>query len=78
MTTPQTAGPRSDGSKSLAKESKAGLITSFVVGTVALAVLGFIDREVDVTTLPGWLQGAGTYVVATVTGLATAYVKKNR
>lgn len=78
-TNPATsAGPNRDGSKSLASESKAGLATSFVVGLVALAVLGFIDKNVDVASLPGWLQGAATYAIATVSGLATAYVKKNR
>jgi Mg/Co/Ni transporter MgtE len=73
-----TAGPNSDGSKSLAKESKTGLLTSFATGVIALAVLGFAQDKVDVTSLPGWLQGAATYVLATVTGLAAAYVKKNR
>lgn len=81
MTNPnpaRTAGPNADGSKSLAKESKAGLAVSFGTGLLALAVLGFLDEKVDVSSFPGWLQGAATYAVATITGLATAYVKKNR
>lgn len=75
---PATAGPNADGFKSLAKESKAGLAVSFLTGAAALAVLGFLDQKVDVSTFPGWLQGAATYVVAGAAGLATAYLKKNR
>lgn len=78
MTQPETAGPNGDGSKTLAKESKAGLAVSFITGVAALAVLGFVGEKVDVATLPGWLQGTATYVLATVVGLATAYAKKNR
>jgi hypothetical protein len=81
MTNPNpanVAGPNADGSKSLAKESKAGLAVSFATGLAALAILGFLDQKVDVSSLPGWLQGAATYAVATITGLATAYAKKNR
>lgn len=78
MTNPVTAGPNQDGSKSLAKESKAGLAVSFIVSAAALAALGWIDGNVDVATLPGWLQGAAAYAVGGVTGLLTAYLKKNR
>lgn len=75
---PATAGPNNDGSKSLAPESKAGLAVAFLTGLAALAVLGFLDQKVDVSSFPGWLQGAATYAVAAITGLATAYAKKNR
>lgn len=81
MTNPNpatSAGPNRDGSKSLAKESKAGIAVTFLTGAAALAVLGFLDQKVDVSTFPGWLQGAATYVVAGIAGLATAYAKKNR
>jgi len=78
MTTPETAGPNSDGSKSLAKESKAGLAVSFVTSVGALALLGLIQDKVDVSSFPGWAQAAAATAVSTVVGLLTAYAKRNR
>jgi hypothetical protein len=78
MTTPETAGPNSDGSKSLAKESKAGLAVSFVTSVGALALLGLIQDKVDVSSFPGWAQAAAATAVSTVVGLLTAYTKRNR
>jgi hypothetical protein len=79
MTTPEmTAGPRNDGSKSLAKESKWGLGIQFLGTTAALGALGWINSNVDVSTFPGWAQAAGASALATVVGLLTAYTKKNR
>ena len=78
MTTPETAGPSGDGSKSLASESKAGLAASFVTSTAALALLGLIQDKVNVATFPGWAQAAGASALATIVGLLTAYSKKNR
>lgn len=77
MTQPETAGPNRDGSKSLAKESKAGLLVTFALTTAATAVLGYLN-VLDLTTLPGWAAGAATYALTTVAGFLTAYVKKNR
>lgn len=71
------AGPNRDGSKSLAKESKVGLATSFVLAVAATAALGALGN-LDLSTVPGWAAGAATYAVATVGGLLAAYVKKNR
>jgi hypothetical protein len=79
MTNPaEVAGPNRDGSHSLAKESKVGVLTTFLLGTALLGIQGWIDGNVDVATLPGWLQGAASYAVAGVTGLIAAYLKKNR
>lgn len=75
--TPETAGPNGDGSKSLAKESKVGLLVTFALTTAATAVLGYLN-VLDLTTLPGWAAGAATYAVSTGVGVLTAYVKRNR
>jgi hypothetical protein len=77
VTSPETAGPQGDGFKSLAKESRAGLLTSFVLTLLATAALGALDT-LDLTTLPGWLTGAATYGVTTLAGTLTAYLKRNR
>jgi hypothetical protein len=78
MNAPENDGPNRDGSKSLAAESKAGLAVAFLTSVGATALLGLIQDKVDVTTFPGWAQNAGTLAVATVVGLLTAYIKKNR
>lgn len=74
---PRTAGPNSDGSKSLAKESKAG-----VAVTVALTILGTGAVQwlsnLDTSTWSGWWAGTAVAAVAGVTGLITAWLKKNR
>lgn len=72
-----TNGPKGDGSSSLAKESKVGQATTFVVTVLATAALGYAG-QLDLSTLPGWAAGAGVYALSTVTGLLAAYVKKNR
>lgn len=72
-----TAGPNRDGSKSLAPESKAGLIVSFGLSVAGTALLGYLN-QLDLTTLPGWLGGAATYAVAGIGGAVTAYLKRNR
>lgn len=71
------AGPARDGSKSLAKESKAGLAVSFILAIAATAILGALNT-LDVTTLPGWAQAAGVLAISHVSGLLTAYLKANR
>jgi len=73
----ETAGQNRDGSKSLAKESKVGLATTFLLTIAATAVLGKLE-VLDLTTVPGWAAGAATYAVTTLAGLVAAYLKKNR
>ncbi len=58
MTQPETAGPNRDGSQSLARESRFGLIIQFVLTVLATAVLGYATN-LDLSTLPGWAAGAG-------------------
>lgn len=77
MTTPQTAGPNGDGSRSLAAESRAGVITSGVVFFV-LQVLVQGLSSVDTSDWSGWWVPVATGGIASATGLVTAYLKRNR
>jgi hypothetical protein len=78
MTNPATtAGPNADGSKSLAKESKAGVITTgvvfFVLQTLAQGLSGL-----DTSDWSGWWVPVVTGGIASAVGLITAYLKRNR
>lgn len=73
----ETAGPNRDGSKSLASESKAGLLVQLALTSLATGAIGFLG-DLDLSTLPGWAVSTATAAAATVAGLLTAYVKKNR
>lgn len=77
MTQPLTAGPNRDGSKSLARESRYGFAASFVATLLITAGLGWL-ADLDLSSVPGWAAGAVAYAAATLTGLGTAYVTKNR
>jgi hypothetical protein len=72
-----TAGPNNDGSKSLAKESKVGVVTTLVLSALATGAIGYLGN-LDLSTLPGWATATATTAVASVIGLLSAYVKKNR
>jgi hypothetical protein len=73
----QTAGPTRDGAKSLAKESKVGLAVSFLITTLATGVLGWLTN-LDTSHWSGWWASVGVAAVGTVTGLISAYLKRNR
>jgi len=77
MTTPETAGPNRDGSKSLAPESKVGNLVNGAVTAVAL-YLGDWLAELDVTPLPDALEPLAIGGVATLVGLLASWLKKNR
>lgn len=77
MTSPEVAGPNRDGSKSLAKESKVGIVTTLVLTALAQGAIGYLG-DLDLSTLPGWAVGTATAAVASLVGLLTAYQKKNR
>jgi predicted CDP-diglyceride synthetase/phosphatidate cytidylyltransferase len=78
MTNPATtAGPNADGSKSLAKESKVGLVISFLVTTLATGALGWLTN-LDTSHWSGWWASVAVAAVGTVIGLITAYLKRNR
>lgn len=73
----KTAGPNGDGSKSLASESKAGLLVSLLVFG---AVQGAVDAlsSLDLNGQSGWWVSLANAGIATVVGLGTAWLKKNR
>jgi hypothetical protein len=77
MTSPSVNGPNGDGSRSLAKESKAGLAVTFLLtaaGTVALQAL----TNLDTSSWQEWWAPLGVAAVSTGIGLLTAWLKKNR
>jgi hypothetical protein len=76
MSNAETAGPNGDGSKSLAKESKVGVLVSFVTTAAVTGAIGYLGN-LDLSTLPGWLTATATAAVAALIGLGSAYVKKN-
>jgi fatty acid desaturase len=71
------AGQNGDGSKSLAKESKAGLAVAFVVTTILQALAQGLG-SLDTTSWSGWWVPLATTGIGVVSGLITAYLKKNR
>lgn len=77
MTNPRTSGPNGDGSKSLAPESKAGVITSGVVFFVLQALVTGLTT-LDTSNWSGWWVPLVTGAIASVIGLITAYLKRNR
>lgn len=66
----------SDGSKSLAKESKVGLAVSFALTLLATAGLSWLTN-LDTSQWSGWWAAAGVSTVSTVAGLLSAYLKRN-
>lgn len=78
MTNPATtAGPNNNGSKSLAKESKVGLIVAFLTTTLATGVLGWLTN-LDTSHWTGWWASVAVAAVGTAIGLVSAYLKRNR
>lgn len=76
-----TAGPRGDGSNSLAKESKVGvavgLVTTLVVDGVVDGLLEAV-QNVDTSGWTGWWTTLASAALGTITGLLAAYKKRNR
>jgi hypothetical protein len=77
MSTPATAGPNRDGSRSLAPESKAGTLVQFVVTTGITGALAWL-AQLDTSHIPGYAGMVVASAVGLATGLGTAYLKKNR
>ena len=77
MTNPKTAGPNTDGSKSLARESKAGIAVTFLLTVGATGLLGWL-KDLDTSHWAGWWAATAVAGVSALTGLLTAYLKKNR
>ncbi len=66
-----------DGSKTLDRDAVIGQVTAFLLTVGATAGLGALG-QLDLTNVPGWLQGAAVLAVTTVTGLLTTYLAKKR
>lgn len=77
MSTPQTAGPNGDGSKSLARESWVG---QFVNGAAVVLVLSLATAlgQIDFTPLPDYIEGIAVAAASTAAGLLAAWATKNR
>lgn len=72
-----TAGPNADGSKSLARESKLGNLANGAVAVLLLYVADWLTG-LDITPLPDVLEPIAVGGVATLVGLITSYLAKNR
>lgn len=78
MTNPaKIAGPNADGSKSLAKESKAGIGVQFALTVVATGLLAWL-ANLDTSHWTGWWAATAVAGVSALVGLLTAYLKRNR
>jgi hypothetical protein len=77
MPNPYTSGPNNDGAKSLAPESKAGVITGgvlfFILQTLAQGL-----TNLDTSNWSGWWVPLVTGGISSIVGLITAYLKRNR
>ena len=72
-----TAGPSSDGSKSLAKESRWGLAVTFLLFAGAQGLVDALSN-VDLNGQTGWWVSLANLGIATAIGTLTAWLKKNR
>lgn len=77
MPNPSNSGPNGDGSKSLAPESKAGVITSGIVFFVLTATVDGLTK-LDTSNWSGWWVPLITGGIASVVGAITAWLKRNR
>lgn len=77
MSNPKYAGPNSDGSRSLAKESKVGVVTTFLLTVGATGLLGYLTN-LDTSTWQGWWAATAAAGVSAGIGLLSAWLKANR
>lgn len=66
-----------DGSYSLSRSSRLGLITTAVLVAAAQGAIAWLGT-LDLSTLPGYAVAVVTVAVSTAVGALTAYVAKNR
>lgn len=71
------AGPQGDGSKALAKESKAGAVVQWAVTVGGTGLLAWL-ANLDTSHWSGWWSATAVAAVGAVSGLVTSYLKKNR
>jgi uncharacterized membrane protein HdeD (DUF308 family) len=72
-----SAGPNNDGGKALAKESKWGLATTFLLFAAAQGLVDALTK-VDLNGQTGWWVSLANAGVATAIGTITAWLKRNR
>lgn len=72
-----TAGPSRDGSKSLAKESKVGVLVQWGVTILGTGALGWL-ANLDTSHWQGWWASTAVAAVGAAGGLVSAYLKRNR
>lgn len=77
MTNPKYAGPDTDGSHSLAPESKAGNIVQWFVTAGATGLLSALVG-LNTSHWSGYIGMVGVSVVGLAIGLLTSWLKKNR
>jgi len=77
MGNPINQGPNGDGSHALAKESKVGIAVQWALTVGATGVLAWLT-DLDTSTWSGWWAGTAVAAAAGVSGLLTAWLKKNR
>lgn len=73
---PKYAGVNGDGSNSLAKESKVGLATQWILGVLAVGALDWLTN-LNTSAWTGYLGQAGALAVAWAIAAVTAWRKKN-
>jgi hypothetical protein len=77
MGNPVNAGPNNDGSRSLAKESRAGLAVAFVLSILGTGAVDWLTN-LDTSSWSGWWAHAAVLGVSGLAGAIAAWLKKNR
>jgi uncharacterized membrane protein YeaQ/YmgE (transglycosylase-associated protein family) len=78
MTNPaNTSGPAGDGSKSLAKESKVGVVLTVVLSIIGSGLVTWLSN-LDTTQWTGWWVSGVVTIIGGIVGLISAWLKSNR
>lgn len=77
MSNPRNSGPNGDGSKSLASESKVGLVVQFLITAAATGLLSAL-AGLNTSHWSGYLGMVGVSVVSLAVGFLSSWLKKNR
>lgn len=77
MPNPYNAGPSGDGSRSLAKESKVGLLVASLATALGTALLSWLTN-LDTSQWSGYWAVAGVIAVSALSGALSAWLKRNR
>lgn len=72
-----TAGPSGDGSRSLARESKVGILLNTALTIGATGLLAWL-QGLDTSHWSGWWSMVGVAAVSTAISLTAAWLKRNR